>query len=86
LLIPKIYIFQTKQQPKKKEIRTHNNDYTPTISLVASRVFLALVALITTMLLIMTLLLVRKENIMNDMSKHCFGYVKLHFHLFTQQP
>jgi hypothetical protein len=68
--------------------KTQNNNYILIVSLVASRFCLALVAwiaLIIVMLLIMTLLLVEKENTMDEMLPHYFGFTKLHSHLFTQQ-
>jgi hypothetical protein len=37
------------------------------------------------MLLIVTLFLIGDENRTNEMSTHCFEFVKLHFHLFTEQ-
>jgi hypothetical protein len=33
----------------------------------------------------MTLLLVANQNIIDEMSTHCFGSTKLHFHSFSQQ-
>ncbi len=65
-----------------------NNNHTPIVSLVTLRFCLALVtwlALIIIMLLIVTLFLVGNENRMDEMSTHCFGFAKLHFHLLTQQ-
>jgi hypothetical protein len=37
------------------------------------------------LIMIVTLFLVGNDNRTNEMSTHCFEFVKLHFHLLTQQ-
>jgi hypothetical protein len=54
----------------------------------ASRLIFALdawVALILIMEVIVLLLIAKKENMIEKISTHCFGYTWLHFHLLNQQ-